>query len=1052
MSQQNNSQAVYKFVKVEDFFANYKTWQKLEKVNSHEFNATTKTLTLEFAKPDGDFCVMMIQFVQKDTFRVRFNPGKSSAPQYSAANSSAVYMSKFDDLRTALETDEPFDVEDCTQDPRERIDLLIRKASDRQAVLRLVVNYAPFQITVFNCEMDGPELKVWETAPAAVYFAANGSEDYAIIQAVNKPATARYLGFGEQGGQALCKNTAQVTYFNYDNMRYRQVYNYGPLDGREPLYHSDPFFVEFNSIPDKDCVTAIFIDNPSQVCVDVGYLNSGRYMFGTRFGDLDYYFFIGDEFAEIVDSFTSIVGRSKLKPRYALGYHQGCYGYEDRGALEWVVNKYRDYGIPLDGLHVDVDVQNNYRTFTIDESKFPNPQEMFANLRAKGIKCSTNITPIISNQDKYHPDYYNTYKEGLEKGYFVLDIRQDPDHPESKKYQDFNSGWESYYDFTDPEGNFNSGDPYIGEVYYGQDYTNGRSLGTTGHYPDLAREEVRQWWGQQYQYLFDMGLEFVWQDMTTPAIRPTRGDMRSFPFNLLINDDFYADIPAGQSHRTPAIKVWNLFSYNLHKATYYGLDRLPGRENKRNFIVGRGSFAGMHRYAALWTGDNSSTWDFLKMNVSQALSLGMCGMVLSGQDIGGFEAEDDEQHWVGPELLIRWTAAGTFLPWFRNHYMRKGRKYFQEPFMYEEWFNEYRGGNIPEPQNLYRSVLPICKYYIELRYRLLQLFYDAMFENSLNGQPICRPMFLTDPDDKALYNDKRSFLDTQFLVRGDLLVAPVLEPQSASNGNGRREVYLPAGSDWYCFMNNRQPLAPVTEGGTTINFDAHIDASNDHINFVVPMYVRAGAIIPTIEVEQYVGERNAKGLVNPITLNVYPGTAKNIPDGDRTALKVQQFFGLPKTPQKPYTMYLDDGASRSSVATKKSQPCAFGVDPEAKDEYRQVEITNYPPEQADKIRVITVERRWDNYTPKFETYFFVAVLHDLIETKGSSGPLKSIKISRGTTDAQVIPFITGNTSEQSAASLNESANDAWYYNEDINISFIKVFDNNPSITIMAEYL
>ena len=106
------------------------------------------------------------------------------------------------------------------------------------------------------------------------------------------------------------------------------------------------------------------------------------------------------------------------------------------------------------------------------------------------------------------------------------------------------------------------------------------------------------------------------------------------------------------------------------------------------------------------------------MNVSQVLSLGMCGVVINGQDIGGFETALDGGAWASPELLIRWTAAGAFLPWFRNHYVRKGRKEFQEPFMYVEWFDQYRGGNLPEPQDLYRMVLPICKHYIELRYQL----------------------------------------------------------------------------------------------------------------------------------------------------------------------------------------------------------------------------------------------------------------------------------------------------------------------------------------------
>ena len=68
---------------------------------------------------------------------------------------------------------------------------------------------------------------------------------------------------------------------------------------------------------------------------------------------------------------------------------------------------------------------------------------------------------------------------------------------------------------------------------------------------------------------------------------------------------------------TPAIKVWNLYSYNLHKATYHGLNHLEDRKNKRNFIIGRGCYSGMHRFAALWTGDNASEWNFLKINVAQ---------------------------------------------------------------------------------------------------------------------------------------------------------------------------------------------------------------------------------------------------------------------------------------------------------------------------------------------------------------------------------------------------------------------------------------------------
>jgi len=990
----------YRFIKVEDYFSRYKEWEKLEKVTSHFFDPNRERLSLNFTKADGKNCCLLIQFIQKDTFRVRFNPSYESGEQYTTANTRSVVMDTFEELRTVLQTDENFNV--TINGNNQQIEL-ITQGSDNYPSLKMVVKFNPFVIEVFGFSTETNDyFRVWQTANPGIYYTPNGAEDYAIIQAVNKPATAKYIGFGEQGGQSLSKNTAQLNYFNFDNMRYRQVYNQGPLDSREPLYHSDPFFFEFNGVPDQKSVNAIFIDNPGQILVDVGFLNSSRYMFGTRFGDLDYFFFLNSDPRDVLDDFTSIVGRPRLKPRYVLGYHQGCYGYDSRDSVEWAVGKYREYQIPLDGLHVDVDIQHNYQTFTIDLSKFPDPLLMFHNLRERGVKCSTNITPVISNKD---PNY-QTYQEGKNKSYFVLDQRYEPDNPASRSYQCYGGGNE--YVPNDPNGieGFNSGQPYIGEVYYGGD------LGTSGHYPDFGRKEVRIWWGKQYKYLFDMGLEMVWQDMTTPAIRDNRGDMKGFPFRLYVNSDFLSD---DNSQVTPAIKVWNFYAYNLHKATYHGLNHLPGRENKRNFIIGRGSFTGSHRFAGLWTGDNASDWDFLRMNISQVLSLGMCGLAICGQDIGGFETSiKDDGKWPSPELLIRWTAAGAFLPWFRNHYVRKGRKEFQEPFMYVEWFNQYRGGNLPEPQDLYRMVLPICKHYIELRYRLMQLFYDCLFENTLDGMPICRPMFLNDPQDQSLYNDKEYFLNNQFFVGKDLLISPITKPQSETNG-GKWDVYLPQGSNWYCFMNNQLPLSSFVEGGTTIrDFDANLNLNGNHINFIVPIYVRSGAIIPTIELEQYVGERNKKEQPNPITLNIYPGESGE------------------------YTMYLDDGVSRSSAVAK---PKEEGGDPNAKSEYRETKITH--KYIATTTREIKVERIWDNYTPEHETFFYVAILHDPSETKGDAGPLNQVSIN----NQDITQFSNGDYE-----ALNSASKNAWYYNPAVNISFIKVVDDATSITIMLDYV
>lgn len=143
----------------------------------------------------------------------------------------------------------------------------------------------------------------------------------------------------------------------------------------------------------------------------------------------------------------------------------------------------------------------------------------------------------------------------------------------------------------------------------------------------------------------------------------------SFPSRLLMMDD------ASINPKTKtAIELWSLYSYNLHKATYHGLNNLAGRENKRNFILGRGSQTGMHRYAGLWTGDNGSSWDFFKISISQVLVLGYSGLSIVRVDMGGFTFDPKMNlptpRWCDPELLIRWYAGAFLLPWYRNHYLQ----------------------------------------------------------------------------------------------------------------------------------------------------------------------------------------------------------------------------------------------------------------------------------------------------------------------------------------------------------------------------------------------
>jgi alpha-glucosidase len=212
------------------------------------------------------------------------------------------------------------------------------------------------------------------------------------------------------------------------------------------------------------------------------------------------------------------------------------------------------------------------------------------------------------------------------------------------------------------------------------------------------------------------------------------------------------------------------------------------------------------------------------------------------------------------ELLMRWMILGAFLPWYRNHY-NGYTKAFQEPYAYDE----------PVPT--------VCRFIVGLRYRLFHLFYSSMYACTQSGMPVVRALFLNDPQDLGVYDH----LDDQFFVGSDLLVAPIVQQHDTASPPTAplRDVYLPAGSQWYAYTDNTAPLGAPVEGGTLVtNWFAPL--SGDPL-YAVPIYVRAGAILPTRQIEQFMGQLGQ----NPITFNVYPGADRAFElyqdDGETTA-------------------------------------------------------------------------------------------------------------------------------------------------------------------------
>jgi alpha-glucosidase len=430
----------------------------------------------------------------------------------------------------------------------------------------------------------------------------------------------------------------------------------------------------------------------------------------------------------------------------------------------------------------------------------------------------------------------------------------------------------------------------------------------------------------------------------------------------------------------PNAKLHNSYVLNLLSATWNGINAL--KPNRRNFIIARGGYAGMQRFAALWTGDSASSWNFLQINLPEVLNLGLSGVPLSGCDIGGFATGDGTTSGstviggnvlggiTNYELLTRWMQLGSFLPWFRNHYDGYNKQ-FQEPYAYGE----------PVPTN--------CRKYVELRYRMIQVYYDAMYQWTQSGLPIARPLFLNDPQDQGVYNH----LNDQFFVGDDFLVAPMLNQYETANPPAQpvRGIYLPAGSDWYAFMDNKAPLSASVPGGTYIG-NYYADLS------LVPIYVRAGAILPFCDLQQWIGQNPA----NPLTINCYPG-----PDRSSDA--------------QAYQLYQDDGAT----------PSAAGGAYRLSRIYQQTLVPGGVTTR--QVRIARVHDFPPGSPFPGSPFLYIAIL----------GSIQSA--TTVTRDGIAVPNVGD------AGSLGNSPSDAWYWNASINIVFVKIFDNRSDTTVSVTY-
>ncbi|HXH49691.1 MAG TPA: TIM-barrel domain-containing protein, partial [Terriglobia bacterium] len=498
----------------------------------------------------------------------------------------------------------------------------------------------------------------------------------------------------------------------------------------------------------------VFFDNTWRSSFDMGVEFRNEYSFGAEGGELNYYFFYGPDPKKVIEDYTELVGRTPLPPMWALGNNQSRYSYYPEKKVRFIADNFRIRQIPCDVIFLDIHYMDGYRVFTWNKERFPDPAGMIADLRKQGFHLAVIIDPGI----KTDPSYW-VYKEGLAGDDFV----------------------------RMPDGRI-----FIGKVWPGE-----------SAFPDFTSPKVRDWWGTLYKGLVQDGVAGFWNDMNEPSVFevPTK----TMPLDAVFYD---------RGLHSPHAKVHNVYGMLMSEATEKGVLKL--RPNERPFVLTRDTYSGGQRYAAVWTGDNTATWEHLRISVRELMNMGLSGLTFAGADIGGFAGSPSAQ------LYARWLQAGIFYPYCRTHTNLDSAD--QEPWSYGNRMTEINRDSI------------------NLRYRLLPYLYNTFYQASKTGLPVMRALLLDYPDDSRAVEQ-----EGEFLFGDDLLVAPVMV-----EGKSKQPVYLPKG-EWSDFWTGREYSGPKE-----VLVDAPLNS--------IPLFVRGGAIIPTRQLVQYTGE----APINPLTFQVYP--------------------------------------------------------------------------------------------------------------------------------------------------------------------------------------
>ncbi|MGW8365191.1 glycoside hydrolase family 31 protein [Streptomyces wedmorensis] len=297
--------------------------------------------------------------------------------------------------------------------------------------------------------------------------------------------------------------------------------------------------------------------------------------------------------ARVLHGWAALTGAPALPPSWALGPQHARWGFGSAREVRRVVAGYRERGLPLSAVHLDIDHYDGHRVFTVDRERFPDLPGLAAELREQGVRLVSIVDPAVRAEPGNA-----LYDEGRAAGAFVRDGRGREVH---------------------------------GEVWPG-----------TCAYPDFTDPAVREWWGGLYEERLRQGFSGVWHDMNEPVSFVPFGDP------TLPRSARHALDGRGGDHR----EGHNLYGLTMARAGYEGLRRL--RPDERPFLFSRSGWAGMQRYGGTWSGDVSTGWPGLRASLSLVLGLGLCGVPYSGPDVGGFNGSPSPELFLRWYQLGAW--------------------------------------------------------------------------------------------------------------------------------------------------------------------------------------------------------------------------------------------------------------------------------------------------------------------------------------------------------------------------------------------------------------